>query len=147
MQSFSSTTPARSVVVPVQSKLRAASAQLGRPSVGGAGAAGHPVVSCYIHHDKRFAFVEFRTVEEASNAIALDGVGYRNEVLRVGWRSWCCLDHDPCMAQSGRLALLVLCLVLDCKPRGHPACAVLAQKDHLICTSWCKPGHFCEHMS
>lgn len=42
-----------------------------------------PVVSCYINHEKRFAFVEFRTVEEASNAMALDGLGYRGEVLRV----------------------------------------------------------------
>ena len=57
-----------------------------------AGAAGQPVVSCYIHHDKRFAFVEFRTVEEASNSIALDGVGYRNEILRVS-TLFCPLSH------------------------------------------------------
>ncbi|KAK9787875.1 hypothetical protein WJX73_005035 [Symbiochloris irregularis] len=44
---------------------------------------GQPVVSCYINHDKRFAFVELRTVEEASNALALDGVGYRGETLRI----------------------------------------------------------------
>ena len=45
---------------------------------------GQPVLSCYINHEKRFAFVEFRTVEEASNAMALDGLGYRGEILRVG---------------------------------------------------------------
>lgn len=28
----------------------------------------------YINHEKKFAFVEMRTVEEASNAMALDGV-------------------------------------------------------------------------
>lgn len=44
---------------------------------------GQPVLSCYINHEKRFAFVEFRTVEEASNAMALDGLGYRGETLRV----------------------------------------------------------------
>jgi splicing factor U2AF subunit len=33
----------------------------------------------YINQEKRFAFVEMRTVEEASNAMALDGIIY--EVL------------------------------------------------------------------
>jgi splicing factor U2AF subunit len=28
----------------------------------------------YINHEKKFAFVEMRTVEEASNAMALDGI-------------------------------------------------------------------------
>ena len=39
------------------------------------------VISVYINHEKKFAFVEFRTVEEASNAMALDGIVY--EVGRV----------------------------------------------------------------
>lgn len=30
----------------------------------------------YINQEKRFAFVEMRTVEEASNAMALDGIIY-----------------------------------------------------------------------
>lgn len=28
----------------------------------------------YINHEKKFAFVEMRSVEEASNAMALDGI-------------------------------------------------------------------------
>lgn len=28
----------------------------------------------YINHEKKFAFVEMRTVEEASNAMSLDGI-------------------------------------------------------------------------
>jgi len=32
------------------------------------------VVNVYINHDKKFAFVEMRSVEEASNAMALDGI-------------------------------------------------------------------------
>ena len=35
---------------------------------------GDTVLSVYINHDKKFAFVEMRSVEEASNAIALDGI-------------------------------------------------------------------------
>ena len=39
-------------------------------------AAGDAVVNVYINQEKRFAFVEMRTVEEASNAMALDGIVY-----------------------------------------------------------------------
>ena len=39
------------------------------------------VISVYINHEKKFASVEFRTVEEASNAMALDGIVY--EVGRI----------------------------------------------------------------
>lgn len=37
---------------------------------------GDAVVNVYINQEKRFAFVEMRTVEEASNAMALDGIVY-----------------------------------------------------------------------
>ena len=37
---------------------------------------GDAVVNVYINQEKRFAFVEMRTVEEASNAMALDGIIY-----------------------------------------------------------------------
>jgi splicing factor U2AF subunit len=36
--------------------------------------AGDAVVNVYINHEKKFAFVEMRTVEEASNAMTLDGI-------------------------------------------------------------------------
>ena len=35
---------------------------------------GDAVVNVYINQEKKFAFVEMRTVEEASNAMALDGI-------------------------------------------------------------------------
>jgi splicing factor U2AF subunit len=38
------------------------------------GSTGDAVVDVYIHQEKKFAFVEMRTVEEASNDIALDGI-------------------------------------------------------------------------
>ena len=31
-------------------------------------------MNVYINHEKKFAFVEMRSVEEASNAMALDGI-------------------------------------------------------------------------
>jgi splicing factor U2AF subunit len=44
-------------------------------AVGASTSLGAPVIGCYLNMDKRFAFVEFRNVEEASNAMAFDGVG------------------------------------------------------------------------
>jgi len=44
---------------------------------------GDAVVNVYINHEKKFAFVEMRSVEEASNAMALDGVIF--EVLNIIW--------------------------------------------------------------
>jgi splicing factor U2AF subunit len=38
------------------------------------GSTGDAVVNVYINQEKKFAFVEMRTVEEASNAMALDGI-------------------------------------------------------------------------
>ncbi|KAJ0888788.1 putative RNA recognition motif domain, nucleotide-binding alpha-beta plait domain superfamily [Helianthus annuus] len=35
---------------------------------------GDAVVDVHINHEKKFAFVEMRSVEEASNAMALDGI-------------------------------------------------------------------------
>jgi hypothetical protein len=33
--------------------------------------------------DKHYAFIEFRSVEEASNAMAFDGVAFKNAYLKV----------------------------------------------------------------
>ena len=39
------------------------------------------MVNVYINHEKKFAFVEMRTVEEASNAMALDGIIFEVSLL------------------------------------------------------------------
>ena len=49
------------------------------PALGGGSNHGGP-------GDKSYAFVEFRTVEEASNAMALDGVNFRDCYLKVSVR-------------------------------------------------------------
>lgn len=45
---------------------------------------GDSVLSVYINHQRRFAFAEFRTMEEATSAMALDGISYQGESLKVG---------------------------------------------------------------
>ncbi|KAI6658528.1 Splicing factor U2AF 50 kDa subunit-like [Oopsacas minuta] len=46
-------------------------------------AAGNPVMSVQVNHDKNFAFIEFRSVEECSNALAFDGVNLQGQALRI----------------------------------------------------------------
>ena len=44
---------------------------------------GQPIMNAYINHEKRFAFLEARSVEEASNALAFDGLPFRGELLKA----------------------------------------------------------------
>lgn len=44
---------------------------------------GDPVISVYINLEKRFAFIETRTVREAAAGLSLDGVRFRDMFLRM----------------------------------------------------------------
>lgn len=44
---------------------------------------GDPVISVYINLEKRFAFIETRTIREAAAGLALDGVRFRDMFLRL----------------------------------------------------------------
>ncbi|KAF6266766.1 hypothetical protein COO60DRAFT_1291678 [Scenedesmus sp. NREL 46B-D3] len=55
---------------------------------------GQSVVNVYINKDKNFAFVEFRTVEETSNAMALDGIMFEGVGVRVRRPN----DYNPAAA-------------------------------------------------
>lgn len=57
---------------------------------------GDCVVYVYINQEKKFAFVEMRTVEEASNAMALDGIMFEGVPVRVRRPS----DYNPSMAAT-----------------------------------------------
>ncbi|KAG1655301.1 hypothetical protein FOA52_007958 [Chlamydomonas sp. UWO 241] len=43
---------------------------------------GNAVVNVYINREKNFSFVEFRTIEETSNAMALDGIMFEGVSVR-----------------------------------------------------------------
>lgn len=49
----------------------------------GSESADDPVISVYINLDKRFAFIETRTMREAAAGLELDGVKFRHMLLRV----------------------------------------------------------------
>ncbi|KAL8507467.1 hypothetical protein ACS0TY_018129 [Phlomoides rotata] len=64
-------------------------------AIGGNSAGpGDAVVNVYINHEKKFAFVEMRTVEEASNAMALDGIVFEGVSVRVRRPT----DYNPTVA-------------------------------------------------
>ncbi|XP_057802010.1 splicing factor U2af large subunit A-like [Salvia miltiorrhiza] len=57
---------------------------------------GDAVVNVYINHEKKFAFVEMRSVEEASNAMALDGIIFEGAAVKVRRPS----DYNPSLAAT-----------------------------------------------
>ncbi|KAL5704532.1 hypothetical protein ACHQM5_022944 [Ranunculus cassubicifolius] len=57
---------------------------------------GDAVVNVYINHEKKFAFVEMRSVEEASNAMALDGITFEGAPVKVRRPS----DYNPSLAAA-----------------------------------------------
>lgn len=44
---------------------------------------GNSVVSVQVNHDKNYAFVEFRDPQEATNAMALDGLSFKGQSLKI----------------------------------------------------------------
>ncbi|KAL4857348.1 Splicing factor U2af large subunit B [Chlorella vulgaris] len=66
-------------------------------AVGGTTAGpGMCVVNVYINYEKKFAFVEMRTVEEASNAMALDGIMFEGVTVRIRRPA----DYNPAAAAA-----------------------------------------------
>ncbi|KAL0689991.1 hypothetical protein Bca4012_089669 [Brassica carinata] len=57
---------------------------------------GDAVVNVYINHEKKFAFVEMRSVEEASNAMALDGIILEGVPVKVRRPT----DYNPSLAAA-----------------------------------------------
>ncbi|XP_055330845.1 splicing factor U2AF 50 kDa subunit-like [Paramacrobiotus metropolitanus] len=50
---------------------------------GLAQAPGNPVLSCQINVEKNFAFVEFRSIDETTQAMAFDGINFQGQALKV----------------------------------------------------------------
>lgn len=63
---------------------------------GNSAGPGDAVVNVYINHEKKFAFVEMRSVEEASNAMALDGIIFEGAPVKVRRPS----DYNPSLAAA-----------------------------------------------
>jgi len=46
-------------------------------------AAGNPVLACQINLDKNFAFLEFRSIDETTQAMAFDGINFKGQSLKI----------------------------------------------------------------
>jgi splicing factor U2AF 65 kDa subunit len=66
----------------------------GSLAAGNSGGIGNAVVNVYINYEKKFAFVEVRTVEEASNCMALDGIMFEGVAVRIRRPN----DYNPAAA-------------------------------------------------
>lgn len=50
---------------------------------GLAQAAGNPVLACQINLDKNFAFLEFRSIDETTQAMAFDSINFKGQSLKI----------------------------------------------------------------
>ncbi|RWS28228.1 splicing factor U2AF 50 kDa subunit-like protein [Leptotrombidium deliense] len=50
---------------------------------GFAQAPGNPVLACQINLDKNFAFLEFRSIDETTQAMAFDGINFKGQSLKI----------------------------------------------------------------
>lgn len=50
---------------------------------GTQGIDGNAVLTCQTNLDKNFAFLEFRSMDEATQAISFDGISYRGQTLKI----------------------------------------------------------------
>jgi len=46
-------------------------------------AEGNPVIACQVNLDKNFAFLEFRSVDETTQAMAFDGINFQGQSLKI----------------------------------------------------------------
>lgn len=86
--------------------------------------AGPAVVNVYINYEKKFAFVECRTVDETSNAMGLDGIMFEGVSVRVRRPN----DYNPAAAAglgpanpSPNLNLAAIGLTVSAQPRCSPS--------------------------
>ena len=50
---------------------------------GLAQAEGNPILACQVNLDKNFAFLEFRSIDETTQAMAFDGINFKNQSLKL----------------------------------------------------------------
>lgn len=51
--------------------------------VGLAQADGNPILACQINLEKNFAFLEFRSTDETTQALAFDGIHFKGQSLKI----------------------------------------------------------------
>lgn len=70
---------------------------------GLAQAAGNPVLACQINLDKNFAFLEFRSIDETTQAMAFDGINFKGQSLKIRRPH----DYQPMPGQTDNTSVAV----------------------------------------
>ena len=63
---------------------------------GLAQADGNPILACQVNLDKNFAFLEFRSIDETTQAMAFDGINFKGQSLKLRRPH----DYQPMPGQS-----------------------------------------------
>jgi len=64
---------------------------------GLAQAEGNPILACHINRDKNFAFLECRSIDETTTAMAFDGISFKGQSLKLRRPR----DYQPLPSSSG----------------------------------------------
>merc|ERR1719510_449813 len=78
---------------------------------GLAQAEGNPVLACQINLDKNFAFLEFRSIDETTQAMAFDGINFKGQSLKLrrprDYQPMPGLTENPSMNVAGVVGTMV----------------------------------------
>lgn len=72
---------------------------------------GDPIIACQVNLDKNFAFLEFRSVDECTQAMAFDGIIFQGQSLKIrrprDYQPLPGLAENPSMAVTGVVSTMV----------------------------------------
>ncbi|ESO05012.1 hypothetical protein HELRODRAFT_185543 [Helobdella robusta] len=87
---------------------------------------GEPVIACQVNMDKNFAFLEFRSAEECTQAMAFDGIIFQGQSLKIrrprDYQPLPGLTENPSVNVTGQLVGVVSTLVGDTPYKIFIAC-------------------------
>uniref|UniRef100_A0A8C0GW09 Splicing factor U2AF subunit n=1 Tax=Chelonoidis abingdonii TaxID=106734 RepID=A0A8C0GW09_CHEAB len=89
-------------------------------------APGNPVLAVQINQDKNFAFLEFRSVDETTQAMAFDGIIFQGQSLKIRRPH----DYQPLPGMSENPSVYVPGVLAACLP--HPALSHPPQVKELL---------------
>ncbi|KAL1437135.1 hypothetical protein MTO96_049124 [Rhipicephalus appendiculatus] len=74
-------------------------------------APGNPVLACQINLDKNFAFLEFRSIDETTQAMAFDGINFKGQSLKIrrphDYQPMPGMSESPSVAVPGVISTVV----------------------------------------
>ncbi|KAI2655375.1 Splicing factor U2AF 65 kDa subunit [Labeo rohita] len=91
-------------------------------------APGNPVLAVQINQDKNFAFLEFRSVDETTQAMAFDGIIFQGQSLKIRRPH----DYQPLPGMSENPSVYVPGTSLFCSPNSCVVSTVVPDSAHKL---------------